>query len=49
MRGTNLPSPSHREIVNKEAFEQLAAEAGLTDEPSTLSEHTVGTPTTLEL
>ena len=49
MRGTNLPSASHREIVNKEAFEQLAAEAGLTDEPSSLSEQTVGTPTTLEL
>ena len=28
----------HKEIVNKEAFEQLAAEAGLTDEPSHLSE-----------
>ena len=39
----------HKEIVNKEAFEQLAAEAGLTDEPSHLSEQAVRTPTTMEL
>lgn len=48
MRGANLPRPSHKEIVNKEAFEQLAAEAGLADEPNNFSEQTVGT-TTLEL
>ena len=45
-----LPRASHKEIVNKEAFEQLAAEAGLTDEPNNPTEQTVArTPTTLEL
>jgi hypothetical protein len=47
MRDGNL-SASHKEIINKEAFEQLAAEAGLTDE-NHLSEQTARTPTTLEL